>query len=132
MLYVDYKDMTLSDFKTIGFIPSVNLEVANEFYSGLLGLRRLSNDEYANEYEINQAKLRVAKVNEAVKASHTVFGWEVTDIQSVVEDLKIKGVEFMYYEGIPQDENGIATFPNGGKVAWFKDPDENILSITQP
>lgn len=123
--------MILSDSKIIGFIPSVNLDLAHEFYSGLLELKNLSHDEYANEYAVNHAKLRVAKVNEAVKASHTTFGWEVSDIQSLVEVLKSKGVEFIDFEGMPQDVNGIATFPNGSKVAWFKDPDENILSITQ-
>lgn len=124
--------MTLSNFKIIGYIPSANLDMANEFYSGLLGLKQICNDGYAIEYEINQSKLRVSKVNEAVRANYTIFGWEVTDISTVVEGLKKRGVNFVFYEGMPQDENGIATFPNGGKVAWFKDPDENILSLTQP
>ena len=124
--------MRLSSFKIIGFIPSANLLVANQFYTELLGLKKISMDEYAIEYEINEAKLRVAKVNEPARASHTIFGWEVGDINSVVNDLKNRGVNFVFYEGMEQDQNSIVTFPNGGKVAWFKDPDENILSITQP
>jgi len=123
--------MAFSSFNIIGFIPSTNLDASNKFYSELLGLKQINNDEYAIEYEIKQAKLRVAKVNKALKASHTIFGWEVTDINTVVEDLKVKGVSFVFYDGMPQNDNGIATFPNGEKVAWFKDPDENVLSITQ-
>ena len=123
--------MTLSSFNIIGFIPSTNLDASNRFYSELLGLKQIHIDEYAIEYEIKQAKLRVAKVNRALKANHTIFGWEVTDINTVVEDLKLRGVPFVFYDGMPQNENGIVIFPNGGKVAWFKDPDENVLSITQ-
>ena len=123
--------MTLSRSNIIGFIPSTNLDVSNRFYSELLGLNQINNDEYAIEYKIKHAKLRVAKVDKAPKASHTIFGWEVTDINSIVEDLKIKRIAFVFYDGMPQDENGIVTFPNGGKVVWIKDPDENVLSITQ-
>lgn len=123
--------MDLSNCKTIAFIPSTNLKASDAFYSGLLGLKQINNDEYAIEYELHQARLRVAQVKEAVRANYTIFGWEVIDIDSTVADLESKGVNFEFYEGMQQDAHGIATFSNGGKVAWFKDPDENVLSITQ-
>ena len=115
----------------IGFIPSANLDVAASFYTGLLGLEMVNRDEYALEYVINQTKLRIAKVGQVSKANYTILGWEVNDIHSLVKELNSKGVEFIFYEGMPQDDIGICTFPGGSKVAWFKDPDENILSLTQ-
>ena len=109
--------MTLSDCKTIGFIPSTNLETSRKFYTGVLGLNEINADEYAIEYALHKAKLRIAGVNEAPLASYTVFGWEVTDIDAVVDDLAQKGVSFVIYEGMSQNDVGIATFPNGGE--WF-------------
>ena len=56
---------------------------------------------------------------------------EVTDISATIRDLIAKGVVFLRYDGMDQDEDGIWTTPGGDKVAWFADPDENILSLTQ-
>jgi hypothetical protein len=61
----------------------------------------------------------------------TVLGWQVKDIVSMVRKLAGRGVEMIIYEGIPQDELGICTFPGGSKVAWFHDPDGNLLSLTE-
>jgi predicted enzyme related to lactoylglutathione lyase len=123
--------MDLSKSNIISFIPSTDLEVSAEFYSEKLGLKLMKSDEYALEYELKETILRIAKASEVAKTSYTVLGWEVGDIFSTVEELNKKGVEFIFYEGMSQDVNGICSFPNGGKVAWFNDPDENTLSITQ-
>ncbi len=123
--------MSLAKSKIISFIPSTNLEVSETFYSEKLSLVLVKSDEYALEYKVNETILRIAKTSEIVKASYTVLGWEVSDILSTVKKLNTKGVKFLYYDGMSQDINGICSFPNGGKVAWFNDPDENILSITQ-
>jgi hypothetical protein len=64
-------------------------------------------------------------------APYTVLGWEVADIESIVKDLVLTGVVFEQFEGIEQDELGIWTSPDGSRVAWFKDPDGNILSVAQ-
>jgi hypothetical protein len=60
-----------------------------------------------------------------------VLGWQVEDIVAAVNGLLAKGVSFERYAGMPQDENAICTFPTGDRVAWFKDPDENVLSLSQ-
>jgi predicted enzyme related to lactoylglutathione lyase len=123
--------MRLSDSRVICFIPSTNLEIAAIFYTEKLNLELTKTDAYALEYDLNQATLRITRVSEKSKASYTVLGWQVEDINFTVDALKKNGIEFIFYDGMPQDDNGICTFPGGGKVAWFKDPDDNILSITQ-
>lgn len=123
--------MNLSQSKIIGFIPSTDLEIATSFYTDKLGLKLIGSDDYALEYLANNGTLRIAKVSDLVKVNYTVLGWEVEEINSAVEELGENGLEFIFYEGMSQNENGICSFPNGGKVAWFKDPDGNILSITQ-
>ncbi len=123
--------MNLAQSKIIGFIPSANLDVSASFYTNKLGLELVGSDDYALEYLVNNAILRITKVVDLINANYTVLGWEVKDIMSAVEALRDNGVEFVFYEGMSQNENGICSFPNGGKVVWFKDPDDNTLSITQ-
>ena len=123
--------MNLAHSKIIGFIPSANLDVSASFYTNKLGLELVGSDDYALEYLVNNAILRITKVADLINANYTVLGWEVKDIMSAVEELRDNGVEFVFYEGMSQNENGICSFPNGGKVAWFKDPDDNTLSIRQ-
>jgi len=122
----------LAESKIMGFIPSTDLDVSNSFFEGKLGLALMKRDEFALEFVVGQATLRVTKVAEIVSASYTVLGWEVADIESVVKELMKHGVLFEKYDGFSQDIVGINTFPGGSKVAWFKDPDGNTLSITQP
>ena len=123
--------MNLAHSQIISFIPSANLDVSASFYTNKLGLELVGSDDYALEYLVNNATLRITKVADLINANYTVLGWEVKDIISAVEELRDNGVEFIVYEGMSQNENGICSFPNGGKVAWFKDPDDNTLSITQ-
>jgi catechol 2,3-dioxygenase-like lactoylglutathione lyase family enzyme len=75
--------------------------------------------------------LRVTAVPDAPRAGYTVLGWRVADIAAAVGDLTAKGVVFIRYEGMEQDENGVWTAPGGEQVAWFSDPDGNVLSLTQ-
>ena len=75
--------------------------------------------------------LRISKVPEFTPAQNTVLGWESRDIRTDVVKLGANGVAFERYPNMGQDETNIATFPNGDKVAWFKDPDGNVLSLSQ-
>ena len=75
--------------------------------------------------------LRVTAVAEVRRAGYTVLGWRVTDIAAAVCGLAARGVEFLRFDGIDQDSDGVWTTPGGDKVAWFADPDSNILSLTQ-
>lgn len=64
--------------------------------------------------------------------ARSVLGWNVRDIVATVQSMRARGVVFTVYEGLGQDELGIWTAPDGqAKVAWFADPDGNVLSVSQ-
>lgn len=118
----------------IAFIPTSDPARARAFYEKTLGLRFVTSDQFALVFEANGVTIRIANVS-SVKgfkpAPFTILGWEVADIQKSVEDLTKKGVVFERFPGMDQDQLGIWNSPNGARVAWFKDPDGNTLSITQ-
>jgi hypothetical protein len=91
----------------------------------------LSEDPYALVYDANGVMLRVTPVAELRPHGFTILGWHVDDIRSKVEELAAAGVTFERFQGLPQDHLGIWTSPSDAKVAWFKDPDGNILSLSQ-
>jgi hypothetical protein len=101
----------------------------------VLGLLLISEDEYALVFDAHGTMLRVAIVGEIVLAPYTVLGWQVGDIAAAVRGLAAKGVAFERYpwleKGMDQDGLGIWSAPSGAKVAWFKDPDGNLLSVSQ-
>ncbi|HEV2418353.1 MAG TPA: VOC family protein [Terriglobia bacterium] len=117
--------------KVVGFVPTVQPEKARSFYEGVLKLPLISADSFASVFDANGTILRVTKVAEFKPHSFTILGWVVADVNTTVLDLQAQGVRFEKYAGMNQDERGIWTSPNGAKVAWFKDPDGNILGITQ-
>ena len=97
----------------------------------MLGLEFVSDEPYAVVFNANGTTLRIQKVAEVNPAPYTALGWHVTNIESVIAALKDRGVEFLMFEGFGQNELGIVTFPGGAKVAWFKDPDGNTLSLDE-
>jgi catechol 2,3-dioxygenase-like lactoylglutathione lyase family enzyme len=101
------------------------------FFRDTLGLNFLRDDGFALVFDMNGVMLRIGKMPSSTPAQHTVLGWESKDIAAAVDALVLKGVIFERYPNMGQDERGIATFPNGDKVAWFKDPDGNVLSLSQ-
>jgi catechol 2,3-dioxygenase-like lactoylglutathione lyase family enzyme len=117
--------------KSISFVATKKPGAARKFYQDTLGLKFISDDPFAIVFEVNGTMLRVQKVKELVPAGHTVLGWEVADIRKEVEGLTVKGVKFEVFPGMGQDELGIWSAPSGAKVAWFRDPDGNVLSLTE-
>src|SRR5690348_1119885 len=109
----------LGSSKLTAFVATANPERAREFYEDVLGLRLVSDDQFATVFDANGTPLRIAKVQELTPAPYTVLGWHVTDIAAVVRGLAAKGVAFERYEGMGQDELGVWSAPGGGKVAWF-------------
>jgi len=118
--------------KPISFIATTKAIASRRFYEGVLGLTCLSDDPYALVFKLGATTLRVQKVETLKESGHTLLGWEVCDIKACVTDLLTKGVVFEKYTHLPQDEQGIWNSPSGAKIAWFKDPDGNTLSLTQP
>jgi catechol 2,3-dioxygenase-like lactoylglutathione lyase family enzyme len=117
--------------RVVTFLLTANPEAALKFYRDTLGLTFLRDDAFALVFDMDGVMLRVGRSPQFTPAQHTVLGWEVDDILSSVEALKQKGISFERYLDMGQDEHGICTFPTGDKVAWFKDPDGNVLSISK-
>ena len=121
----------LADKKLKAFVATVKPAEAKEFYQNTLGLALLSKDNYALEFNANGTLLRVTIVPEFTPYPFTVLGWNVEDISSLIKSLNDKGVICEKYEFLQQDSLGIWVSPSGAKVAWFKDPDGNVLSLTE-
>ena len=117
--------------KVIGFLPTKDAKRARAFFEGTLGLQFVSDDAYALVMQSGATMIRIARVEGFAPVPYTVLGWEVQNIQSVVSDLKTRGVVFENYPFIQDQELGIWQSPGGTKVAWFKDPDGNVLSVSQ-
>ena len=117
--------------RIIAFVLTSKPEQAKAFYAQQLGFEFLRDDGFALVFNAHGTMLRIGKMEEFTPASHTVLGWEVPDITAAVRDLRAAGVEFQYYDFMHPDSLGICTFPTGDKVAWFKDPDGNVLSLSQ-
>lgn len=112
------------------FVPTVKPQEAKIFYGDTLGLTLLGEDAYGIEFDSGGALLRVITVRELIAHEFTILGWNVKDIQATMAMLVERGVTFQKYDFI-SDQRGIWTSPNNSKVAWFKDPDGNVLSISQ-
>jgi catechol 2,3-dioxygenase-like lactoylglutathione lyase family enzyme len=115
----------------MGFVATADRERAKSFYGGVLGLPLVSDDQFASVFDSSGTLVRVVGVEKPTIAPYTVLGWQVDDIQKTVAGLAQKGVEFMRYPFLEQDANAIWTAPGGARVAWFKDPDGNLLSVSQ-
>jgi catechol 2,3-dioxygenase-like lactoylglutathione lyase family enzyme len=117
--------------QVVTFLLTQNPDAAIKFFRDTLGLTYIHDDGFALVFDMNGIKLRISKVPRFTPAQHTVLGWETSDIHLELAELVKKGVTFERYPNLGQDEQGICTFPGGSKVAWFKDPDGNVLSISQ-
>jgi catechol 2,3-dioxygenase-like lactoylglutathione lyase family enzyme len=114
------------------FLATRDRAKAKAFFADTLGFRAVHEDDYAIVFDLNGTHLRISAVKDFAPQPFTVLGWGVPDIAAAVRALKAKGVAFNIYDGMGQDELGIWTVPGGTiKVAWFHDPDKNVLSLTQ-
>ena len=121
----------LGSTNIVAFVPTKDSEKARAFYEGVLGLRFVKDDGFAMVLDANGIMIRVAKVPQFTPAQFTILGWQVKDIEQVVQGLQKNGVRCEIFGFFKQDELGIWTAPTGDKVAWFKDPDGNILSVSE-
>lgn len=115
----------------ISFVATTDPVTARSFYGGTLGLTLIEHSPYALVFREGAALLRVQIVSHVSAAAHTVHGWRVADIAADIADLSSKGVTFLLFEGMDQTAQGIWQTPDAHKIAWFKDPDGNILSLTE-
>lgn len=114
----------------VAFVPTKDAEKAKAFYVDVLGLRFIKDDGFAMVLDANGIMVRVARA-QFTPAQFTILGWQVKDIEKTAAGLQEKGVRFERFGFFEQDALGIWTAPTGDKVAWFKDPDGNVLSVSQ-
>ena len=125
-------DFELKGHPLIAFVPTRDPDRARTFYRDLLGLHLASEQlPFALVFDAHGTMLRVIVVKELTPPPCTTLGWEVPDIQEAAATLAQKGIQFERFPNMNQDHLGIWTAPGGSKVAWFRDPDGNTLSLSQ-
>jgi catechol 2,3-dioxygenase-like lactoylglutathione lyase family enzyme len=123
---------TLGRHNIVAFVNVVDIDRATRFYRDTLGLSFMGEElPFALVFDANGIMLRLVIAKELPPIVGTVLGWQVPDAAAAVRELMSAGVEFERYSFMPQDDLGIWTTPTGAKVAWFKDPDGNLLSVSQ-
>ena len=121
----------LASGKLAGFIPTKDYDKARAFYEGKLAFEFVSLDQFALVMSVGGHMIRIVKLPDYTPLQATILGWQVSDIGAVARWLRERGVETEKYPFVQDRELGIWSAPNGDRVAWFKDPDGNILSISQ-
>ena len=121
----------LGTAKLTAFAATAQPDRALTFYRDTLGLRLLADDAFAVVFDSNGVQLRIQKVAKVEPPGHTVIGWEVAGIRAAMASLGTAGVVFERYPFLEQDAAGVWTAPGGTRVAWFKDPDGNLLSLAE-
>jgi catechol 2,3-dioxygenase-like lactoylglutathione lyase family enzyme len=125
--------ISLSDYEVGAGVAVSDMDRAREFYEGKLGLSGgEGSSDGGTTYRCggNTAIHVYPSPDNAGRSPATLAGWEVDDLDAVVDELTSRGVAFEQYDQPPivTDEKGIATFEDG-RVAYFKDPDGNTLSL---
>jgi catechol 2,3-dioxygenase-like lactoylglutathione lyase family enzyme len=121
----------LASMNMVGFLLTKDYDKSRAFYEGNLGFEFVSLDQFALVMRTSKNMIRIVKVPTFTPLQSTVLGWEVEDILTVVDSLAKRGVAFEKYPFVQDKERGIWSTPDGSKVAWFKDPDGNVLGVSQ-
>jgi catechol 2,3-dioxygenase-like lactoylglutathione lyase family enzyme len=121
----------LASAKLMGFIPTKDYDAARAFYEGKLQFEFVSLDQFALVVRVGGHDVRIVKMPDYTPLQGTILGWQVQDVAAVVQWLHSRGVSTEKYPFVPDKETGIWEAPGGAKIAWFKDPDGNVLSVSQ-
>ncbi|HEX4946938.1 MAG TPA: VOC family protein [Blastocatellia bacterium] len=121
----------LAQAKLQTIVWTSDIDQAEHFYTHILGLPLIKRSHGALVYCVNGSDLRVSPVPHTSPSAHTVLGFAVADIRTVIRHLNAQAVELERFPNFPQDENGILHLPGGDQVAWFRDPDGNLLSVVE-
>ncbi|HKJ17225.1 MAG TPA: VOC family protein [Xanthomonadales bacterium] len=117
--------------KPILLVATADAERSRAFYEKALQLKFVADEHFALVFDVDGTPLRIQKVEALTPANHTVLGWNVDSIHETMSSLANRGVVFERYPHFDQDEKGVWEIPGVVKVAWFRDPDGNILSLTE-
>jgi len=127
------RESILAGSHVISFAPTTDPAKARAFYEGILGLGLVADEQpFALVFDANGIMLRVTTVHDLKPQPFTILGWRVADIESTTDRLAAAGVEFLRFSGMnDSDPRGIWNSPSGARIAWFKDLDGNVLSLTE-
>lgn len=125
--------MPLRDLQPVLFVPASDCARARAFYEDTLGLRFVREDDFALVFELGPSRqmLRIARSPDFQPFPFTILGWQVEDIHATLVELTARGVVFLRFPFMPQDEHGVWTAPDGAQVAWFHDSEGNTLSLSR-
>ena len=121
----------LADAELVAFLPTTDLDRTRVFFTEVVGLSVTESTSFACVFDSHGTAVRATLVEEIRPSSYTVLGWIVSDLPAAVRGLAARGVTFERFPAMDQDELDIWTTPGGDRVAWFKDPEGNVLSLTQ-
>ena len=121
----------LATCDVIAFLAATDLARSRVFYGSVLELPLVEENAYACVFDAHGTMLRLTAVAEVAHGDYTVLGWRVADIAAAITRLESRGVAFSRFDGMEQDPHGVWTTPGGDRIAWFTDPDGNVLSLTQ-
>jgi len=121
----------LASMNMVGFLLTKDYEKARSFYEGTLGFEFVSLDQFALVMQAGKSMIRIVKVPTFTALQSTVLGWQVDNIEAIIDWLVKRGVVFDKYPFVQDKERGIWTAPGGSKIVWFKDPDGNVLSVSE-
>jgi catechol 2,3-dioxygenase-like lactoylglutathione lyase family enzyme len=122
----------LTDEKLVGFLATADPEAARAFYEGVLGLPFAGDHGPLLAFDWGRGRLMLQKIDKVTPPHGTALGWNVADLRAAVRALAERGVAFERYDSMQQDELQIWSPVPGEGVAWFKDPDGNLLSLNGP
>jgi catechol 2,3-dioxygenase-like lactoylglutathione lyase family enzyme len=121
----------LSSGKLVAFLFTTDYARARDFFVDKLGCEFGSQDQFALVVTLGGTTIRISRLADFTPAQGTVLGWEVKNIEAIVDWLIMQGVTLERYPFVQDQERGIWTSPDGSKVAWFKDPDGNVLGVSE-
>lgn len=121
----------LNQGRVLTFVPVSDVDRAMHFYSDVLGLVVTDCSDSYCALDAGGVTIRLTLVVDRPAVEHTIVGWSVPDLNTIAAELVERGLTFHRYDGMDQDQYGAWVAPNGDHIAWFSDPDGNILSLTQ-
>ena len=121
----------LAEETLVAFLGTSDPERARAFYEGVLALPLVGDNEHLMTFQSGAARVALQKLSSVTPPQGTALNWHVRDLREIMRGLMARGVAFERFAGMEQDELGVWSPEPGTGVAWFKDPDGNLLSLTQ-
>jgi len=118
--------------QTTVFLGTAKADEARHFYLDVLGLELIRDDQFAVVFKLKGGELALSKIPSVSPQGYTVLDFQVPDLEAAHGLLSARGAVFERFQGMPLDDFASWTTPDGSaRIAWFKDPDGHVLSISE-